>query len=97
MILGAWNLLQGNRGAKKRLPKEPPCNVRQRQVCANASAKVKALCAAAASYFLMMVPVSPRRPAAAFSRLVISARPCGYASTYSRQASTLGSMEPGAN
>ena len=32
---------------------------------------------ASAYYAVMMVPVSPRRPAAAFSRLVIRARPCG--------------------
>ena len=44
-----------------------------------------------------MVPVSPRRPAAAHSSEVMSALPPGKASTYSIQASTFGSIEPGAN
>ena len=45
----------------------------------------------------MSVPVSPRRPAAAWSSEVMTARPPGCASTNFTQACTFGSMEPGAN
>lgn len=48
-------------------------------------------------YAVIRVPVSPLRPAAAHSSEVMRARPAGWASRYSMQASTLGSMLPAAN